>query len=193
MSTNELLFRFKGDRNYIHGSDIFDDLEQWLKKQGKYIQELSFRSFSDKHLACVFSEPADEIKAEGKALDSEGKQTLFWLIETSQPVVERYPFDEDAITSHAQITGKTIEASATDTYSVIEQVIALTKALNYSLTPDIDGKWVFGQLRLKETLPEEAQHFVIRQKTLLGGRFSTQEIKLDDRVVGDIRFITSKS
>lgn len=193
MATNTLSFRFKGSRDYVQGGDVFDVLEQWLKKQGKYIQELNFRSFSANQLACVFTEPSENITAEGKAVDNDGTQTLFWLTETAEPVTERHPFDEDAITSHARIEGKVIEASNTAQYSVIEQIIALTKALNYSLTPDINGKWVFAQLRLKEALPESADNFSIRQKTLLGGRFSTQEIKLDNRVVGDIRFITSQS
>src|SRR5690606_38600721 len=131
------------------------------------------------NLDCVLTEPQQEVSAQGVALDSQGQPTPFWLIATTEPVSERYPFDEDAITCHAQIDGKTIAARNTAQYSVIEQIIALTKALNYSLNPDVNGKWVFGQLRLKEALPAAVEHLLIRQKTLLGGRFSTQEITLD--------------
>lgn len=193
MKTNQLYFRFKGSRDYIHGSDVFDVLEQSLKLEGKHIQELTFRDFSANHLACVLIEPIADVKAEGKAVDSEGNKTLFWLIETDEPVTERYPFEENKITCHARIIGKTIEASNTEQFSVIEQIVALTKALNYSITPGVNGKWVFGQLRLQEALPGVVENFIIRQKALLDSRFSIHEIKLDNCVVGDIRFITSKS
>lgn len=188
-----LRFRFKGERNYVQGGDIFDALEAWFGDQEWQLLELSFRGFSRRQMCCVLDNPGEDIKAEGVVIDRNGQRAPFWLLETDEPVTERYPFDEDAITRHAQQDGKTISASATPGYSVIEQIIALTKALNYRLTPEVNGKWVFGQLRLNQPLPKNAEHFVIRQKTLLAGRFSVQEVALDGKVVGQIRFITSES
>lgn len=191
--SNKLYFRFKGGRDYIHGSDIFDALDAWFEESGQRVQELSFRHFSRNHLACVFDDPRDDITVEGKSVDEKGKQDPFWLVETPETVTERYSFDEEAITGHADIEGDTIEANATEGYSVIEQIIALTKALNYARTPDVDGKWVFGQLRLRAALPKEVACYRIRQKILLAGCFSVQEILLDGRAAGQIRFISSQS
>ena len=190
---NGLHFRFKGDRGYVQGGDIFDELHALLGKQAKQILELSFRGFSNRQMRCLFADPGQGSKAEGVAVDAAGLRQPFWLVETDQLVTERYPFDEDAITSHAQLDGKAISANATSGYSVIEQIIALTKALNYHITPSVNGKWVFGQLRLGQPLPQAATHFVIRQKTLLAGRFSVQEVELDGKLIGQIRFITSES
>lgn len=190
---NKLHFSFKGSRNYVHGSDIFDALDEWFEKQGMRVLDLAFRGFSSNHLICMLTEPENGVKAEGNAIDKNGNRTAFWVVEAAEPVAERYPFDEEAIAGHAHIEGKTIEADETSGYSVIEQIIALTKALNYALVPEVNGKWVFGQLRLTGVLPKKAARYKIRQKTQLAGRFSVQEITLDDCVIGDIRFITSQS
>ncbi|WP_313290425.1 hypothetical protein [Stutzerimonas nitrititolerans] len=192
-SDDVLYFRFKGERNYVQGGDIFDALQVLFSKQDAQVLELSFRGFSSRQMRCLLDNPGTEYKAEGVVIDLTGQRLPFWLVETDQPVTERYAFDEDAITSHAQIDGKVISASATAGFSVIEQIIALTKALNYQIAPDINGKWVFGQLRLKQPLPQTAEHFLIQQKTLLAGRFSVQEVTLDGKVIGQIRFITSES
>lgn len=193
LDTNKLRFRFKGSRNYIQGGDIFNALEQLFSEHDKHVLELSFRHFSGNQMVCVLDNPGETAKAEGKAVSDDGSSTPFWLVESAEPVTDRYAFDEDAITGHAKIEGKIIEANATPAYSVIEQVIALTKALNYALAPEIKGKWVFGQLRLLTPLPKAVKRLRIRQKTLLAGRFSVQEIELDGVDVGQIRFITSES
>jgi len=190
---SSLNFRFKGSRGYVQGGDIFDAVEALVGQQEKHVLELSFREFSHMHMKCVFYNPEEKAKAEGVTIDKEGRKERFWLIETKDAVTERYAFDEEAIVSCAHIDGKTLVAKATPGYSVIEQIIAHTKALNYQITPDIKGKWVFGQLRLSQPLPVSAEQFCICQKTLLAGRFSVQEITLDDQAVGQIRFITSES
>lgn len=192
VESNKLHFRFKGSRNYVQGGDIFDALDRWFAEQGMRVLDIVFRGFTSNQLVCLMSEPEKAVTAEGSAVDKHGNRTPFWLVEAAEPVVERYPFDEEAITGHAKIAGKTIEADETSGYSVIEQIIALTKALNYSLVPEVKGKWVFGQLRLNEALPQKVVHYKIRQKTQLAGRFSVQEITLDGCVVGEIRFITSQ-
>ena len=74
-------------------------------------------------------------------------------------------------------------------FSPIEELIALTKRLNYELTPDIDGKWVFGQMNLKCGLPDEYSQLRITRNCIVSGRFSVNDIKFDSKHVGDIRFI----
>lgn len=193
LDATKFSFRFKGNRDYIQGGDIFDELDAWFRQHDYSVRELVFRDFARKQLRCVFRASESGVKAQGTALDNQDNHMPFWLLETAEPVTERYAFDEEAITNQARITGQTIEADAVTGYSVIEQVIALTKKLNYALAPDINGKWVFGQLRLREALPTTVAHLKILQKTMLAGRFSVQEVTLDDRVVGQIRFITSQS
>ena len=61
--------------------------------------------------------------------------------------------------------------------------------LNYSVCPLEKGQWVFGQLDLAEPLTVEYQHMEIRMKNLLTGRFSINEVYVDGRPVGAMRFI----
>lgn len=187
-----LKFRFKGARNYIQGGDIFDVVEKALAGEGRHVIEMTFRHFSSHQLVLVPSDPGASAMTEGLALNHDGTRTPFWLVETDDPVTERYPFDEDAITRDARIDGRSILSAGVAQFSVIEQVIALTKALNYKRAPDVDGKWVFAQLRLAEPLPDAAKSYLIEQKTLLANRFSAQDIILDGKRYGEIRFITGK-
>jgi hypothetical protein len=184
-------FRFKGQRNYVHGSDIFNALEVEFRPDGKHVSVLSFRHFAQNQLQAHFEKPGDSegVVVEGQLRESAGREIPFWLTQTGEAVKDRYPFDEDAITGPAMIDGDTITAPGLAEFSVIEQVIALTKALNYAKSPDVSGKWVFGQLKLQQALPEAASRYLIRQKSLLANRFSVQTVVLDDIPVGEIRFI----
>ena len=58
-----LRFRFKGERNYVQGGDIFDALEAWFGDQEWQLLELSFRGFSRRQMCCVFDNPGVDIKA----------------------------------------------------------------------------------------------------------------------------------
>lgn len=187
-----LHFRFKGARNYIQGGDIFDVVEKAFAEEDRHIVGLTFRHFSSRQLALAVSDPGAAAMTEGVVLNKDGTRSPFWLVETEVPVIERHPYDEDAITRGARIEGKSIHADGVTQFSVIEQVIALTKALNYQRAPDVDGKWVFAQLRLAGPLPVSAKRYQIQQKTLLANRFSTQDIILDGQHCGEIRFITGK-
>jgi hypothetical protein len=190
---SELLhFRFKGDRNYVHGSDTFEALEALLNQDDMHVRRLTFRRFSHHQLECAFSRPGGMTIADGQAVGASGRRTEFWLLETLERVVDRYEFDESLIIKGAQVNGEVIEAESLSGYSVIEQAIALTKALNYARAPKVSGKWVFGELCLNQDLPTHASHYCIRQTALLANRFSVQEIRLDGKLIGELRFIVGK-
>jgi hypothetical protein len=114
-----------------------------------------------------------------------------WIFETTNPVTSRRPFEEATLLAHAILGQDGCSARLPDRtgFSPIEEVIALTKYLNYAVSPMVNGKWVFGQLDLVEPLPKDYRELEIRLKSLLGGRFSVNEILADDRAIGIIRFI----
>lgn len=188
----ELQFQFKGERDYVHGTDIFDVLEDAFEARRVRILELNFRGFARHQMTCVFTEPGTAARVSGIAVDESGGRISFWLIEREEQITERYAFGEDAIADGAVVKNKSIRNELKDGFSVIEHVVALTKRLNYILTPDVQGKWIFGQLRLKRPLPPVARGVEIIQKSMLAGRFSVQEIILDGENVGRIHFITSE-
>ena len=121
---------------------------------------------------------------------TDGRLEPFWLFDREEEVLGRYAFDEEAIVGSAEICAdeKSISLLQSGAATPIEYVIALTKRLSYRLAPDIDGRWLFGQLNLD--VPLNASGVLrIFQKSILHGRMSINEIWLDDTRVGIIRFV----
>ncbi|MCL6419718.1 hypothetical protein [Aestuariirhabdus haliotis] len=186
-----MYLKYKGDRNYAHGSDIYNVMQSLAESscEASFISTISFRAFARNQCAVVFDKPEQALIAQGKIF-RDGVEEQFWLVESDTPITERYPFDEDAIAAHSTIIieERQISLSQRGLFSPIEEVIAMTKLLNYRIEPDVSGKWVFGQLNVKGPLPKHG-NLVIRMKSLLRGRFSINEIIVDDEIIGTIRFI----
>ncbi|MFB1489889.1 MULTISPECIES: hypothetical protein [unclassified Thiocapsa] len=184
--------KFKGTRNYLQGGDIYNAIAEALSARfGGHLVRLAFKHFARNQCQLLFQHPAETGKVMGNGTwqAASGEMQRFWLCETDRPVTESYPFDEDAITAPAQLEGEAIVGHRSNDYSVIENVIALTKRLNYSLSPDVDGKWLFGQLDLTAGLPDTWQTIRIDRMVCVGDSFSRNRILIDGTDYGEIRFI----
>lgn len=194
---NILTLMFKGDRDYIHGSDIYNSLCETASERYEqgYVSSIVFKCFARNQCWLSFQpmEGSGELLATGKMLEKGEIAHDFWLYESSEPVVGRYPFDEEAIVREAAVDTdrKRISRAECASYSPIEQIIALTKKLSYSLCPKVDGKWVFGQLNLHTPLSAQGG-LEITQRSALSGRFSINDIVQSGLPVGSIRFVVGK-
>jgi len=184
---------FKGERSYIQGGDIFNAVADRLATDDPdaWVEHLAFRHFARRDCDLVWERPSETavLIAQGRSGPPERKRP-FWVIESTRDAVGRRPFDEDSIMDAAISAGKVIWLEQRSAHTLIEEIIALTKRLAYELTPDVDGKWVFGQIDLKGPLPDIYQRLRIEQKNLIAGRFSVNHISFDDAEIGSIRFIT---
>lgn len=187
-------FRFKGPRNYIHGTDIFNVFNDFFLQTGGHLFCLTFKHFSKNFLWYSESPPelGDTLVAHGKRADTGGGEYNFWLTESDIPVQERYEFNEDSIIQAATIIDRTIFLEQSAPYSTIEHIIALTKSLNNTLNPILQGKWLFGQLILNMKLPEHFDNIAITLKNVIQNHFSVNAISLDGVHVGQIRFIVGE-
>jgi len=187
-----LHLKYKGSRTYLHGSDIFNALvDMFSKTSNGYLSRQVFKSFARNQIEVLLYQPEHDVSALGNGVwkMTDGVEQRFWLREGREPVAESYPFDEDAITSKAIQIEESIRLEAQNAYSTIENVIALTKYLSYALTPDVDGKWLFGQIDLKQTLPERWESIQIERKLCVANAFSRNRIEIDGQDIGEIRFI----
>ena len=190
MKHQALNLRLKGDRTYVHGSDIFNAAAEVIRdsEYDGYLAHLSFRHLGRRDCDMLWRRPdaAAILVASGRM---SGAGRAFWIVESTRPVGGQYDFDEDALVAQTIIEEAEIRLERRSQYTAIEEVIALTKRLSYELEPNISGKWLFGQLNLKETLPGDYSTLVIRRKSGIPGRFNVNEVIVDQRSVGDIRFI----
>lgn len=191
-----LNFEFKGARNYIQGGDFVNRVDAYLRKNdlGRLIRVV-FRSFTRNQCELHLSMPPAglHVIADGRFAKADGSIHPFWLVETVEPVIGRNDYNEELITAQARIDGNRVSMESPTPFTLIENVIAITKMLSYRLTPDVDGKWVFGQLSLIEPLPDSHERIVVEQKASLAGKFSNNAMHVDDRYIGDMRFIVGKS
>lgn len=189
--------KFKGERNYVQGGDIYNELERLapLVSAEAYVSNLAFKKFTRNICSMSLEEPAGDstLIARGEYKTNDEVRRAFWVIEGGQKIVDRYEFDEDLIRNCAKIdpvkkTGEIYQATG---FTPIENIIALTKFLNYQILPNVDGKWVFGQLDLANPLRQNSK-ILIKFKSALGERFSVSQIYLDDIFAGTIKFIVGR-
>ena len=193
-------FSFKGNRTYIHGTDFFDVISSCLRRQlpahqDGFITNLSFRQFAIRQCRIYLYSPP-EIKAECicQGLWCSGntnKPIRFWVYEREGPVTERYEFDEKLICSGSELSKDRVGSFVVPEFSSIENIVALTKHLHNAKWPLEQGKWVFGQIVLKLALPSQSETIEIQNSQPIKHRISRNKIFVDQREVGDIRFIVS--
>lgn len=189
----ELQFEFKAERDYVHGSDIFNAISRIATQSFSrgFVTHIAFRNIARRQCVLAFENNTSlTALATGTILAGDGRSQSFWLFDREEEVLGRYAFDEEAIVGSAEICAddRSISLLQNGAATPIEYVVAMTKRLTYQLAPDIDGKWLFGQLNLDAPFNSSGVLRVF-QKSILHGRMSINEIWLDDTKVGIIRFI----
>ena len=188
----QIELKYKGNRTYLQGGDIFNALmESFLQIGDGFISRLVLKSFAINQIKVLHKAPDRDKGILGNGLwkYTDGSEQRFWLQETEEPVTDSYSFNEDAITDEATLSGEAILLEMQNEYTLIENIIALTKRLNYLLSPDVRGKWLFGQIDLHRALPEYWKLIEIERKICVGNSFSRNIIQIDGDVYGEIRFI----
>ena len=193
-----LTLRYKGSRDYLHGSDFFNALmdinEEITGHSDSFVDRLTFRHYARKMCEITNTKPNDPDKVVGQVrytVPDDKSHIKFWLVETDNSVADRYPFDETIILDEINLDQEKRSAvlAQRSVYTSIEDVIVLTKHLNYAISPITNGNWLFGQIDLTEPLTDYYQSLEIQMKNLIEGKFSVNDILIDDRQIGTIRFI----
>jgi len=192
---------YKGERTYLHGSDFFNLLEKKASEVTKlddaYVKQLSFHKVANNACELHDVQPENQSTVSGKiSFGSPSNPDIpeMWIVETDKPVENRYEYDEPFIEGKVVFDQeqKTTSLTGGAGYSAIEEIIVLTKALNYHLSPDVAGKWLFGRIDLNEQLAKKYEHVTLKMKRMFPNRFSISEIIADDKHIGDIQFIVGK-
>jgi hypothetical protein len=186
-----LNLRYKGNRDYLQGADIYQAVNQFFKAKGGFVNTISFRSFAKNQLQIKLEKPTSAsslIAAEGSVSYPTGEEP-FWLVVTDETVNERYPFEESMITAAATMSENSVYIDNVLAFSLIELIVALCKYFSYADGPPLSGKWIFGKLIILQELPESWQSLRISRTTFLEGRFNRFSLSIDADHYGEILFI----
>lgn len=199
-----LALAFKGGREYLHGTDIFNQINLLLVREmatkDAYVQHIAFRKLAKRSCYLVFDNDNVYVRdanliADVKLLSPTTRASFVArILESNAPVTQRTLYDEDSIITAAILEDehRRVFINSGSKYSTIEVIVAITKHLHNSLYAVEVGKWLFGQLDLEKALPSIYSHIAIETKSLIGNRFTVNGIFVDGDHLGDIRFIVGK-
>jgi hypothetical protein len=192
MKKYSLEFCFKGSRNYVHGTDIFNKVIKQLKNEmlNKKI-DLSFHGIARTNIDLVNEKPDNEklIKFAIKFINKDNKKEVMYGIENGKKIECRYEYPEENIynLSNLNLEKKEVVLNKDTSFSFIENIVALNKYLLVNLFSNAHGKWYFTRLQLKENIDSNYP-----LKLILKGSFNLKltktEIFVDNKSVGFIYF-----
>lgn len=146
-------FCFKGSRQYVHGTDIFTKLIEEYNNDIKNI-DIAFHGITINNMTFSTDKPeTEEVRVTFRSLYNDNKIKLFG-VENESSVNCRYEYLEEKITANSSVdvTEESIALNTPTEYSFIEHIVAMNKALLENLYPEVNGKWYFTRLQLKENI-----------------------------------------
>ena len=185
---------FKGTRDYLHGTDLYDGTLQALQRVAS--------GFAHGRLRMVIHEFArrqcDLVYATGAAPcpRPEAARAEFWLsggvsawlTESARPVTRRRPYPEHEITAGSRIDGTTIHAGGAPSFSPVEVLVTLTKELHLALRGR-DRRWAFTRLELERPLEDtDVASLQIELLQALGNRLTRCVVRIAREPLGHIFF-----
>jgi hypothetical protein len=189
-------FKFKGKRNYIHGTDIYTKIIQHLSegyKPGNI--DLSFHKVVKNNLTAeLFSADEAGLKIINPVsvfkFASNNSKYIIQMTERNSIVKERYEYDEDKLVALAVFKEdeKSITLNSLSRYSNIEKVVALNKALLNNLFSDA-GKWYFTRITInKDINAENAATIKLKLINNIGSKITKTQIVFDEEEKGYLYF-----
>ncbi|MEW6133717.1 MAG: hypothetical protein AB1591_11235 [Pseudomonadota bacterium] len=194
MAEQIMNFQYKGSRDYIHGTDIFNETLAWLSGRKGEVRDIdfTFHRVAAKQLKLVPGPLPEGVEPVAACAfkSAEGREKAY-LVETEQAVAGRYPYDEDEIVGAMafDLDGRKATLRAQTGYSDIEVWVAMTKALHYKVFPQLEGKWLF----VRGRFPAYERHTAAQERVLaiaasFNDKLTRSEAWQDGVKVGEIFF-----
>ena len=183
-------FCFKGNRNYVHGTDIFNKLIELFGNElnGKKI-DLSFHGIAKTNLDLIADKPAEElIKFVFKYKDTTESCTWYG-IENHKKIDCRYEYPEEKIYKLSVIDKKAQRVSLENEtgFTFIENIVALNKYLLQNLYNNLNGKWYFTRLQM-ESIPFRSSPVALELQANFNFKLTKSAIFYNKKNIGYIYF-----
>jgi hypothetical protein len=197
LHTERLNLQFKGDRNYVHGTDIFNQALAWLKLHRGNVQSIdfSFHRITSCQLCVAIGVPPKGIDPVAIcSFTAHGAREKLYVFETESKVIERYQYPEEEIARQLQIDSAARRCVLRGGFarSDIELWVTMAKALHYEVFPLTSKKWWFVRCRY----PQYESYAKSLERTLcivsnFGDKLTRSEIFLNNQIAGEIYFAAS--
>ena len=193
-------FCFKGARDYVHGTDMFNKIIELNKEHfngAEFIDiDMTVRSIARTNMNMIESQsfnndPSIPINA-NFSINANGNRIDVLLVENGDAINCKYEYNEGEVENAAivQIEEKTITLINFSKYTLIEKIVALNKKLLNSLFPNHGGKWYFTKIKLRElnlNTPISATIKLVFKKNM-DFKITDTVIMVNDKHIGNIYF-----
>lgn len=189
-----LALKFKGERDYLHGTDIFNTL----------VELTGARDNVSLRLHCVMRRGVEAVPIDDTETNLKGFAGLFLYGKADRlqkiglrenPTIEvtgRVPYDESKVIADASIRRQVIECPGPSRFTFIERVIALNKALLLETVTTPRVRWWLTRLDLTR-VPSPAGALRLELVERLGTRLTKTSITADGEEVGFVYFTGTRS
>jgi len=201
MEIKQIKFQFKGARNYVHGTDMFNTMIAAYADE-KSLSNIRFSVHGFVHKLHCQLYAADTKEALNSVPDVRARcqfdknGSTKWLVLTENDgdtaLDERYEYDEDRVISLCSMETDSIILTQKSPFSFIETIVAMNKQLHQQLFPEVIGKWVFTQIDLETDLSDR-ENLALRFMHNMNYRLTKSDILVNGTKVGNLFFSLVKS
>lgn len=187
------MFLFKGNRNYVHGSDIYNYVTSIEKKKYKKLS-IKFSKIIKKNIVLKVHKirKIEQLKLKNKphvnALFEFSNYFInYSLFESKKDIQGKYYYDENLMNFFFKIKKNNSYCNFITSYSSIEVLIALNKYFHNKKIKK--AKWLFSKLILRsELLEKNKKKFEIILVNNKFNRYTSSRILQNNKEIGIIEF-----
>lgn len=198
MQNYQLSLEFRGDRSYLHGTDIYRAVISKFSGGGSLTKfRMAFHGLLKKQPKLIV---LDEFSY-GYRKDDRFRGEFYWktktkeyygvLLETTEEVLVRKPCNESEVVDgyHYDEVSRTVRLESPTYGTSIEQVVFLNKCLHGAGGAALGGAWLFAKLDLVDDLANiQPRYWEVSLKNVLGKSLTCSEIFSDKGMIGKIYF-----
>ena len=181
-------FKFKSNRKYLHGTDIYN---YFIKKKFKDIK-IVFKKKLTTQPKIINSKNLLNIKNKPCTIEyyHNKKKTYIFLVNSKKKINQSYKYDETKMYKFFKLTKNKASCNFKSRFSSIETLVSLNK---YYHNEKIKLRnWYFSRLKLSNSLDENIyKKFTINIKKNILDKFTITNIYKNNKKIGEIEFIAN--
>jgi len=195
-------FQYKGERDYIHGTDMFNRMIAAPTATSATVSNIRFTVHDFVHnSACQLYSSTDkqalqDIQNIRARCQFKTANCNHWLALTEQPSANlpfnRYAYDEDRVIGLCRRDAESLSLTQQSPFTFIETIVAMNKHLHQLLFPELPGKWIFTRIDL-DAYCDVRESLTLQLKHNMSNRLTKSAILVNQQQVGDLYFSLFKS
>lgn len=187
---------FKGDRDYLHGTDMYNSVVDAVHRCGVTIigHRMAIHAIARNQCRLSIAAAGEPVTRPDKlvadfSFDVAAGMVAGFLTESADKVECRYPYDEERICALCSTRGGRIRINGATGYSPIEVIVAMTKHLHHVALKERAAKWAFTKLELSRALcADDATRIQLELVHNFNNRLTKSRIESGGAPLGHIYF-----